>query len=750
MPLDPANVQWDAPHPDNVSWDSRSGDNAAVSEIKKSLPKTGSFSESIAHGGTFGLSDEIEAGLSAPLQYGLDTLTGKNDLHVGDLVAGKQKPTLGNYYHANLENIREGQENYAKEHPVLNTVGEVVGGAMDLNPEAIGEAVAKGFWPTVAKGGTTGAAIGATQGFGEGEGVTGRLKGALVGGITGGAVGAAAPAVVPWVIGGARAAGSMIQRAIAPWTKNLDSFIDETVGNVLNRAAGDSGANFEAPPLPGMAPTTGQATNNPGLKWLERSVEQSTPEAADASAQARTANNQAIQSAIGNLGDLQSNAAVDMNTAVEKASKAANTSTRAAWKAANVDETTGISAPQFQDHVKDYLDGLTVAARKNIPGDVLDILHQLAEQGTTDLGEIQDVRSNVTDALREAAFNRQSNKARVLGGLADTISDFIDNIPRPAEAAEAYDTARDATKQMKKTFNTPKDVRNVMGVDRYGADKTPLSAVADTFIRSGKGAPEAFQSYLDAVDSNLKSAARPGQTAPERIAAVTEARQDVESGYQAARDAFAQRFLDKVTTTASDQAGSPIISAAKVKNFIDDHQHVINSKIFDDDQRDLITRIGQAADMANRTVNAGAKGGPDTFAKLQGKTFLDVLIGPGASKLIPLASTVAGAHVGGPVGAAAGLTAALVGESRIENLLYGATRDKALALVHEAMNTPDLAKTLMQSASAKAAMQIPAPQRRLIYSVLGARAGVALEPNAEQKANGYIANDNQGQNVLTQ
>lgn len=673
----------------------------------------GDFMGAVIHGGSFGLSDEIGAGLSAPVQYGIDKLTGK----------APADAKLGDYYDANLSNIRKGQEEYAKEHPVLNAVGDVLGSAMDLNPAAAGAAVASGAKAVAAQGAKVGAAMGAATGFGEGEG---GLKNRLIGATESGVAGAAVGAATPYVIGGAAKVGRMIQDAVAPWNSDLDTFISKTVGNVLNKAAGDGGAVFQDAPVPGMKPTIGQATNNPGLQYLERSIEQGSPAGAAASAEARTGNNQAIETAIGKVGNLDTDAPKSMSDAVEKASNAAKANTRAAWKAAGVDETTGVSADQLQTHVQGYIDGLSVAARQEVDPKLLNTLDILAKQGTTNLGEVQDWRSSVLGQLRMAARAGDDNKARILGGLADNISGFIDNIPIPDEAMGAYNAARAATKQSKETFNTPKSIRNVLGVDRFGDDKVPLSAVADTYIRSGKGAPEAFDAYLDAVDSHLRSAARPGQTAPERVAAVNQAKADVEEGYQAARDAFAQRFLKQVQTTVPDQEGSPFISASYVKDFVDGHRHIIDSRIFSDDQRDLIQRISDAADMAQRTARAGARGGSDTFAKLQGKTFLDELIGPGAAKLVqastlalPTATAAIGAKIAGPYGATAGAAIGTYGATKIQNALYGATREKVVNLLTEAMNNPELAKTLMQTASKDGALKIPADQRRIIYSLLG-------------------------------
>jgi hypothetical protein len=166
-----------------------------------------SFTDAMLHGGTFGLSDEIGAGLSAPLQYGIDKLPGK----------APADAKMGDYYDTNLQNIRSGLETYAKEHPVASAGGEALGGLMDFNPEAVGGAVAKGFLPAVKQGAATGGAVGAATGFGNGEGgFEDRAKGAAIGGTAGAVVGGAAPVVVPLAIGGSAEAARMVKSAIAP------------------------------------------------------------------------------------------------------------------------------------------------------------------------------------------------------------------------------------------------------------------------------------------------------------------------------------------------------------------------------------------------------------------------------------------------------------------------------------------------------------------------------------------------------
>lgn len=793
---------------------------------------TGDFKSAMLHGASFGLSDEIEAGIAAPLMYGVDKLTGKHP-----------EATLGDYYDTNLAGIRGGLDTYAKEHPVANAAGEGAGGLVDFNPEAAVGTLASGLRQTMTQGAKVGGAIGAATGFGNAAGGTeNRLKGSIEGGAGGILAGATAPVVIPWAIGAGRDFTKMISNAIAPWSSSLDDFISTTAGKVLNEAAGPGGAQFADAPLHGMAPTTGQATDNPGLKWLERSVEQSTPNAAAASAEARTANNQAITHAIGQLGDLNSEPATAMRGAVVNSqpsgsaadqvldltrqhlgvngfydtSQALNTARKT--QSAPLYEEAMNNGPVISDRVNEFLNdpilkqglgqGMQIQRLESLAkGEKFDpkdygitafndagdpIISGVPNMRLLDAGKkgldniveqyrnpvtgklaldqygnaVNQVRAQYVTALDEAnpaykaaraAWSGPSQSLDALNagrnifnpdseltaqkiaslspgdldyhniGVMRAIEDVANNSPNPQAALNSLLAKPNVRQKLSAAFGSPEgfdefqqkaanilnpqpDIGKAIATDKAGAFTLPDSGVADQFIRTGKGAPEALEAYLNAVGDN-----------PE--------------GLQAARDAFAQKFLDQVQTTITDQSGGHVISASKVSNFLDNYDHVVQSKLFDPSQRDLIQRISDAADMSQRTARAGAPGGSDTYAKISGKTFLDVLIGPGASKLLPAAGAIIGAHTGGPVGAAAGFAAASMGENKLENLLYGATREKVVNLVHEAMSNPALAKTLMTQASAKSALQIPAPQRRLIYSLLGYQMGKpaisAIEPQGQ-------------------
>jgi len=469
---------------------------------------------------------------------------------------------------------------------------------------------------------------------------------------------------------------------------------EQTVGKVLAEASGGSiGAPAEAP-LPGMKPTAGQATGNPGLLYLERSAEQASPEGKMLGEASRSASNQAITDAIDQIGSTGGTPSETMLNRLEAAQKAAKVATAAKWEAAGVNDSTPLPKDILQGRVDEYVNGLTTANRKIIPGDILATLKEIPTEKAT-LGEIQDWRSQLGDEIRSAFRGGMNNKARVLGGLENITGDFLDEAPATGAATDltAYKAARDATRQMKQTFNQPgSPIVTALSPKEFGA--AAESNAANLFIRpaSSAGAPEAFNSYLKAIG-------------------------DDEQGLQAARDAFAQKFKAAITGPA-DSAGSATIKPAAVSKFIDQYDHVINSDLFTDDQRDLLDRIDKAAQMTARTARAGAPGGSDTFAKLSGKNWVDALVGAGAKKIARTVGASAGYATGGPVGAMAG---AYSGPKIMETML-SANKEASMKLLTQALYDPELATTLMTKATASSANSIPLPIQARIFRALAATA----------------------------
>jgi hypothetical protein len=332
-------------------------------------------------------------------------------------------------------------------------------------------------------------------------------------------------------------------------------------------------------------------------------------------------------------------------------------------------------------------------------------------------GDMEYYRTGVLRALDDAANNSANGGAALNTLLAKP------NVQEKLTAAFGdHQGFQKFRQQAAEILNPQTDIGKATARDRAGNFKLPGSGVADQFIRTGKGAPEAFKSYLDAIST--KDAAGKVTYDPD--------------GLKAAQDAFTQKFLSSVTNSGVDANGQQLVSPAKMQKFLGDYGHVINSPAFTSDQRSLIQRIAQATKMASRTANARPPGGgSDTFQKLQGDKFIDALVGPGAAKLTGVVSKVGGAAMGaleeGKMGAVMGF---MGGEKAagLLNDLYKAPRDKVVGLITEAMHDPDLAKTLMMKASNTNFKLLPAPKRAKLLGVIGAQASVPAAQSLTEAA----------------
>jgi len=475
-------------------------------------------------------------------------------------------------------------------------------------------------------------------------------------------------------------------------------------GRVLAEASGGAVPEVTQPPLPNMKPTVGQQMGNQGLLWLERSVEQRTPEGAVRAAESRSAANQAIMDAVNSLGDASGPASETMLGRLESALKTAKAETSAKWKAVGIDESTPLPKPVLSQRIDEYVRSLTTANRKNIPKEILSTFDEIPAANAT-LGEIQDWRAQIGDEMRAAFRGGYNNKGRILGGLENIIGEFLDE---PSAAAgqqylteagrmDAYNAARGATREMKDRFGFNQKgspVQTAISAKEFG--QSAESNAANLFIRpkSSAGAPEAFNSYLKAIGDDAQ-------------------------GLQAARDAFTQKFMAAIEGVPDTQ-GNVTVKPAAVSKFVDNYRHIIDSKLFDPAQRKLIESIRDAANMAARTARAGAPGGSDTFAKLSGKNWAEALLGTSVSKGAKIAGGTVGGLTGGPVGAAAG---AYGGNKLMESML-SANKEAAMRLVTEALYDPELAATLIKTATKANANKVPLSLQAKIYSILlGKQAG---------------------------
>ncbi len=327
-------------------------------------------------------------------------------------------------------------------------------------------------------------------------------------------------------------------------------------------------------------------------------------------------------------------------------------------------------------------------------------------------GNIQDLYSALRDG-RDSLHPEAQASANVAGANAQALEDARDlakqyGIPvqdhwgiqdihdaiNDTEAATGrtsidlgpYNKARQSTRNLKRVYNTPQVIRDILGTDRFGEAKTVASDVANSVIRSNKsaGAPEDLGHYLTAVGNDPQ-------------------------GMQAAKDAFAEKFIQNVQGTETDVNGLRKVMPAKLTKFIDDHQHVINSPLYTDAERNTVNQIQRASEMAARVEKGVPRGGSDTASNLAGKDFLNTIVGRGPAAAVnaaPAIGGVIGGTIGGKLGSVVGATVpgAIAGTHVGSQLgagwaekLYGPTRDRTLEMLQEALKNPDMARRLLAS-----------------------------------------------------
>lgn len=176
---------------------------------------TGDYLQQVAKGGTFGLVDEIGAGLGAA-RMAVDRGSLNN---------------LGEDYNIGLHGLRQDQAKFEEENPLTSIALQTIGGAPAALKAAATLATGLGGRNLATRAlasGAAGAASGAAYGFGTGEG-KGRLQSAGQGAMAGGILGAAFP-IAP-------AASSAIVKSGTQAAKTIGTGVKARTPEMLDQAA---------------------------------------------------------------------------------------------------------------------------------------------------------------------------------------------------------------------------------------------------------------------------------------------------------------------------------------------------------------------------------------------------------------------------------------------------------------------------------------------------------------------------------
>lgn len=264
---------------------------------------------------------------------------------------------------------------------------------------------------SAALGGATGALAPVTE-----EGNYGQNKLAQI--ATGAAIGGALPGATAAITSGGRYAGNALRSLIDPFTEAGQTRI---AGNILNRfAQGGPVVGDAAERVAGSAPTLAQVTANPGLATLERGIQSSTPQGANAFAE-RAAQNAAART--------------------DKLGRAAGT----AADIASAEAARGAKASQQ----------LSAAFKDATPADpnaTLGVIDGILNGPSGKRDAVRSVLSNIRSKIVDADGNLETNAETLYNSVRKQIGDLLDarmatSNPAGLQASRELLAVRDALDQ---------------------------------------------------------------------------------------------------------------------------------------------------------------------------------------------------------------------------------------------------------------------------------------------------------------
>lgn len=455
------------------------------------------------------------------------------------------------------------------------------------------------------------------------------------------------------------------------------------VGNALNRSSGGRPVTVTRNPID-MPRTMGQATNDPGILALEKSVAKSDPENQGTFLTLKSDQNRAI---IAKARELASDQTVEhgnaqVRVALDRALQASNAREGQLWDGIDPHGQVTVSPNLVGEVVGGFEAALPIADRGTIPPWVGNVVRQMNERGRLSLGEVIAFDKRLGREVRAA----QGQERYILGDLQRQVrnalgsEDLFSQINDP-QALGRWQEARAFTANQKTIFDNNPFVSRAIADARGGAPAVQESQLLAHFVRKNGGSAEAIDSLINSTADEAGNI-HPGVR-------------------QSVRDYIVDNLLRASNKAELDQAGHPVMNDAKMRDFVRLYEQPMR-RVFRSDERALINRLVQAAETMNRTTRAGYKGGSDTYSMFSGSRFVDRILEHTLTNekggIVPGASGGAalGWGLGGPVGAGVGAVGGVLTRGA-----YLRAQAQIETLMRAALTDPDLARALMTKASTK-------------------------------------------------
>lgn len=541
--------------------------------------------------------------------------------------------------------------------------GGAFGGANEAG-HAIGMGRMSEFVPDVTSGTMIGAGIGAA----------GPLVGALL------------QAPVNMIRGGAQA------------VRNIGSSAgrDAIAGQVLREAAGDFQGTTARSPLPGLELRTAQATGNPGLAALERTVASEpgasgtggglvqngrTPDQVREVAKALVGTDAGVEPRV-----LTNQSSARGTGAIRAADDALDARERALWQAPEL-QGLRFNSPQIARSVAQDVARFPASWRDAVTGPQGKLgvyLRELAELGPgASLQDLNSIRSRILRAGRDAGagaapdsvtaaaagelgqsiLRRIEADPALAGGVRSAAPGFSPGLPgimpssypRPGApvsappnqaAIDAYQAARDFSRQYHTTLGYP-EFNAVLNTNRAGNivanDETAFGRFFDANGGTGAGAQR-----LQALSDLLR---RSGNEA---------AANELDA---AARAHIRAALLAQGRAGAGlDPTGNPAMNLASTASAVNRSMPTINAAPMLAAEAPQIQAAGNAAELLNRPSTLRADNNSTTFEKLRNRELVSAILGQaGSSGTGAIAGGYAGSKYGPDATPGGTATNALIG-----------------------------------------------------------------------------------------
>lgn len=466
----------------------------------------------------------------------------------------------------------------------------------------------------------------------------------------GGLAGAGLSAVAP-VIGRALQAAPNMVRGAYNGVRNIftDAGKDAVAGNVLREAGGDFANSAARSPIPDLELRTSQATGNPGLSALERTLASEPGGQAGAAGDlvnnGRTPNqtNAVARSLVGPDAGIEPTVLTNQNSArgtqaIQDARAELKAHETGLW---NTPELQGMTFPRtwvvngVNDDIKAMPPSFRMAIADKMGGLVAD-LGEGAKAAT--IPDINAVRSRALEVARGARATGDTTTAAAAGALADSLLDRIGVAAgqKGARALADYKAARAFTGQRAAAFGHPEFdaiLRPNSAGNMRANDETTFGRFFDT-----TGGTDTGLQKLQTVSDMLRQTGR-GAKADEFD--------------QAARDYLKSAVLrESRKGSGLNATGAPTMNPSTLASTANKVAPAASGVPMVAPVAGDIQAAGNAAELLDRPNTLRGDANSTTYEKLRNRDLVSAILGQSGSSGV---GAVAGGYAGGKYGSDAGL-----------------------------------------------------------------------------------------------